>query len=764
VVLSHPRRDEDYAMPRFFKAIVLGGLIGALGLGLGLAPLGHDLEESVGLELLFKLRGARQAPADVVIVSLDDVSATALGLPNDPAKWPRSHHAHLTEILAQAGAAVIAFDIIFGEARVAEHDQLFADAIQRARNVILFEYLTRETQALTDKSGSPVGHFYLERRVPPIPALAQAAAALAPFPLPKVPVRVNRYWTFKTAAADMPTLPVVALQLFGIETYDEFLRLLGQVNPSQAAMFPPHRDASVITNIERVVRRIRNILHNEPLTAQRMLSALQRDGVSSSDAKNRRLLTSLVRMYRSPESHYLNFYGPPGTITTVPYYQALQLRDGSLPASHRIDVDGKAIFVGLSERLRPEQKDGFYTVFSQPSGFDLSGVEIAATAFANLLEDMPIRPLQFHSYLTMIFLWGVLLGIIGHLLPTTIAIPSAMAMGVVYLTIACHQFSSIGSWYPLIIPLLLQMPCACFGTVLWKYFNTNKERQNIRKLFGYYIPNRVIDQLLRENLDFKAGNQLVYGVCLYTDAAQSASLAEKMDPQELNSFMNRYYEVVFMPIQERGGIVSDVIGDAILAIWATTQSDPSLRRQTCLAALEIASAVQQFNRASGTRRLPTRIGLHCGHMLLGSVGAVAHYEYRAVGDIVITATRIEGLNKHLGTQILVSEEGLSHVEGFLTRELGEFLLVGKSKPLVVYELLCRLEEANGQQRGLCAEFAEALDAFRKRRWEEAIEKFEKCIAHFGGDGPSLFYKKLCEQYRTNPLGEAWDGIVRLTQK
>jgi adenylate cyclase len=237
-----------------------------------------------------------------------------------------------------------------------------------------------------------------------------------------------------------------------------------------------------------------------------------------------------------------------------------------------------------------------------------------------------------------------------------------------------------------------------------------------------------------------------------------------MDPRELGSFMNRYYEVVFTPIQERGGIVSDVIGDAVLAIWATTYSDPSLRRQTCLAALEIARAVQQFNGAPGMMRLPTRIGLHCGHMLLGSVGAVAHYEYRAVGDIVITATRIEGLNKYLGTQILVSEEGLREVEGFLTRELGEFLLLGKSKPLVVYELLCRFEEANGQQRALCADFAEALATFRKRRWEEASEQFEKCIVHYGGDGPSLFYKRLCEQYRENPPGEAWQGVVQLTQK
>jgi CHASE2 domain-containing sensor protein len=595
-------------MIRLFKATILGLLTGALGLALGLVPLGHDLEENVGLEVLFKLRGTRQAPADVVIVSIDNASATALSLPSDPAKWPRSHHARLTDILAQAGAEVIAFDIMFGESRATEHDQLFADAIHRARNVLLFEYLTRQTQPLTDGSGSPIGHLYLERRVPPIPLLAQAAVALAPFPLPKVPVRVSRYWTFKTAAADMPTLPVVALQLFATGIYDDFLRLLEQISPSRAAMLPPHRDALMTTGVEGLVRRLRDILNSEPWTGQRMLGTLQNAGVSSVDAKKRRLLTSLIHMYQSPQSHYLNFYGPPGTITTIPYHQVLQRWEESRNGRHHVDFNGKAVFVGLSERLRPEQKDGFYTVFSQPNGIDLSGVEIAATAFANLLEDMPIRPLHFHSHLVIIFIWGILLGIVCRLLPTTIAIFSAIVMSVIYLSITYHQFTTVASWYPLIIPLLLQMPFACFIAVLWKYFDVNSDHQTIRKLFGYYIPHKAIDQLLREKLDFKAGNQLVYGVCLYTDAAQSSSLAEKMDPRELSNFMNRYYEVVFTPIQERGGIVSDVIGDAVLAIWATTHSDPSLRRQTCLAALDIASAVQPRFRADAASD-PYRLAL-----------------------------------------------------------------------------------------------------------------------------------------------------------
>jgi adenylate cyclase len=764
VVLSHARSYADYAMRHYRKAMILGLLAGALGMALGLIPFGHELEENVGLGLLFTLRGTRRPPTDVVIVSLDDISAGALGLPNDPAKWPRSYHARLTESLVRAGATVIVFDMIFGEARATEHDQLFADAVYRARNVILFEYLTRETQPLADQSGSSIGHLYLERRVPPIPPLARAAAALAPFPLPKVPVRVNRYWTFKTAAADTPTLPVVALQFFTIELYDELRQLLKQIRPAQAETLPLYRNTATTINIEAIVRKLRELLNNDPLTAQRLLRALQSARVSSSDVRTRRLLTSLIRMYQSPESQYLNFYGPPRTIPTVPYYQVLQLQEGLLTASHGFDFNGKAVFVGLSERLRPEQKDGFYTVFSQPSGFDLSGVEIAATAFANLLEDMPVRPLQWHSHLVVIFAWGALLGIVCLLLPTTIAILSAMLMSVVYVGIAYYQFTTMGTWYPLIMPLLFQMPFACFVAVLWKYYETRKERQDIRKLFGYYIPGKVVDQLIENDVALKSGGQLVYGVCLYTDGAQSTSLAEQMDPRELSSFMNRYYEVVFAPIQEHGGIISDVLGDAVLAIWATTDSDPNLRRQTCLAALEIASAVQRFNDASGTLQLPTRIGLHCGHMLLGSVGAGAHYEYRAVGDIVISTTRIEGLNKVLGTRILVSEEGLSQVEGFLTRELGEFLLVGKSNPLVVHELLGRLGEVNGQQQGLCADFAEALAAFRAWRWVEAIEQFEKCIAHYGGDGPSSFYIKLCEQFRGNPPGDAWDGIVRVTQK
>ena len=752
-------------MSRLSKAITVGLVTGIVGLVASLVPVGLRLEEDIGLDLLFKLRGAREVPSDVIIVTMDKVSADNLNLPTEPEKWPRSLHARLTENLAKGGAAVTAFDIIFDEARSTEHDNLFAEAISNARNVVLGECLKKETVPLTDDEGAPTGDLNIERLVLPIPSLARSAIALAPFPLPKVPVKVSQYWTFKTGAGDTPTLPVVVLQIFALEVYDEFIRLLEKVSPSQTEKLPQDKD-TIIRNkgVEKLILHLRDIFKKEPLIAEKMLVELQNSGTVSLDVKKNQTLKSLIRMYQSPNSHYLNFYGPPGTITTVPYYQILQSQEKSAFNQNQVDLNGKAVIVGLSERLRPEQKDGFYTTFSQSSGLDISGVEIAATAFANLLEDMPARPLGLGAHFATILIWGAVLGIFCRLFPIVIAAVGVMGMSALFLIAALYQFKSTGSWYPLVIPLFFQAPLAFFGTVLWKYFDTHKERQSVRKAFGYFLPDKVVDELAKNMADIKTSSQTVYGACLCTDAEQYTTLSETMHPEELSRFMNKYYEAVFEPVRQRGGIVSDVKGDSMLAIWATANPDAALMNQACFAALDIASAVHRFNRSSDTLQLPTRIGLHSGHMMLSTIGAINHYEYRPVGDIVNTATRIEGLNKYLGTRILVSEEVLYQLDGFLTREFGKFLLAGKVKPTVVCELICHIEESSEQQRNLCAMFAEALSAYRRQSWEEAIEIFYESLEVCKEDGPSIFYLKLCKGYRENPPREMWDGLVCLNKK
>ena len=747
-------------MSRLHKAVVVGFFTGILGLVTSLAPFGLDLEEALGLDLLFKLRGQREVPAEIMIVTMDKVSSDNLNLPAEPRKWPRSLHARLIENLINKGVSLIAFDIIFDEPHSPDDDSIFARAIDNAANVVLGEYIERDfVQLDPETSGADAS---IETLVPPFAPLARAAVAVAPFPLPKVPVKVSQYWTFKTSAGDTPTLPVVAFQVFAAHVYDDFLRLLKKSSTSAITDLPKDKETLIAgKNVDAVVRNLRDIFQQNPLLSDKMLKEL---AASSIDENSKSVVTSLIKMYQSPRSHYLNFYGPPGIIRTIPYFELVQTREPAGGGEMDLDFKGKAIFVGLSERLRPEQKDGFYTTFSQPSGVDISGVEIAATAFANLLEDMPVRPLYLVAHAVIIFLWGMLLGSVCLVFSTIYSALAVIALSALYFMLATYQFNQAAIWYPLASPLFIQAPVAFLAAILWKYFETHKERQNIKKAFGYYLPEKVVDQLAKDVAHIQSGAKIVYGACLCTDAEQYTTLSEAMDPEELRAFLNKYYEAVFEPVRTHGGVVSDVIGDSMMALWTTTHPDAKLRNQACLAALEISRAVDQFNQTSHAFQLPTRIGLHSGHLALGSVGAINHFEYRAVGDIVNTVSRIESLNKQLGTSILVSADVLHQVDDFLTRELGEFLLSGKSKPVVLHELLCPKDESSEKHRNLCNFFAEALSACRGQSWEKAIDKLKGSLQVSEQDGPSLFYLRLCEKYRENPPGERWDGLVRFPKK
>jgi adenylate cyclase len=167
---------------------------------------------------------------------------------------------------------------------------------------------------------------------------------------------------------------------------------------------------------------------------------------------------------------------------------------------------------------------------------------------------------------------------------------------------------------------------------------------------------------------------------------------------------------------------------------------------------------------SDPHRLNTRIGLHYGDIFLGNIGGGDRYQHSVMGDIVNTASRIEGLNKHLGTRVLVSSEVVDQLGGLLTRELGSFRLKGKTQPIGIHELICRLDEADGKQREACGFFAEGLGAFRKKSWEEAMEKFRRSLFILKEDEPSRYYIDLCESYQQNPPEEPWAGVVLMDKK
>jgi adenylate cyclase len=379
------------------------------------------------------------------------------------------------------------------------------------------------------------------------------------------------------------------------------------------------------------------------------------------------------------------------------------------------------------------------------------------------LEDNAIRQLRYPVNLALLLVWGMVIGTLCRLLVTDKAFVGSAGTAFLYGGIVYYLFARQNIWYPVIIPILFQVPVAGFTALAWSYIESNRERQHIKKAFTYYLPNEVVEQLSNDASDIKADSKLVYGTCLCTDAKEYTTISEIMEPEELSSFMNRYYEILFEPIRNHGGVVSNVVGDSMLALWVTMNAEQASYGEAASAALDIVSAVNRFKPPANIK-LWTRIGVHTGHIVLGNIGAIDHYEYRPVGDIVNTASRIEGLNKYLGTRILLSEEMHAQLDGFLTRRIGKFLLVGKSKPIVVYELMGRLSDSDQRQESRCMHFSEAYSAFRNQSWGEAIQGFNELIATFGEDGPSLFYTKLCKQYKTKHFGDVWDGMISMANK
>ncbi len=726
-------------MRRHVHTVGLGLLIGALGVLTHALPVGSAWEEDSGLSVLFALRGAKPVPETVVVIAIGDDTGPALGFEPAVQSWPRSAHARLIERLTSAGAEVIVFDIDFKKAQSPDQDRRLASAMQKAGNVIVFGYLERERVRMTGSTPFPEssGAIEIERLRPPMALIANSVVTVAPFVLPKIPVKVSQVWTFQ-GANQFATLPAAALELYALDAFADLLRL--------ASTLPPHPGVPGVEELVKLgsnaqMMAMRTLLRNDRHLTAELLEALRVTQTTEISADNRRRLEALLAMYLSPSYPYLNFYGPPRSIATLSYEDVLSGNTELL-----VNFKNKVVFVGYAEEYQPKQKDGFYTVFSQASGLDLSGVEIGATVFANLLEQELLRPVPPLGRLAILLIYGMLIMFVFRSTPGYWNIGLGLLVSFLYFLVVYQLFAHSSIWLPWTIPLFVQTPVAVFAVLTQQFREARLSRQRLRAAFGYYLPDKVIDRLSHDTEHALAHGEHAFGVCLATDAEQYTRLAEGMSPGELQEFMKRYYELLFAPVRARGGMISDVVGDAMLAIWSTPAAESELRSNACAAALEIQHALDKSEQPA---MLPTRIGLHAGELVLSHVGAIDHYEYRAVGDIVNTASRIENLNKQLGTSILASQETVEGLDGFITRELGSFRLKGKQKAVTIHEIVCKAEALTEELKALNLAFAIALDAYRHQSWEDALLLFEGILRTHPEDGPSRFYVDLNRDRRSS---------------
>ena len=299
-------------------------------------------------------------------------------------------------------------------------------------------------------------------------------------------------------------------------------------------------------------------------------------------------------------------------------------------------------------------------------------------------------------------------------------------------------------------------------------------KAQIQETFGKYVDPRIVAGLIdRPELTDVKGSRREMTIS-FCDMKGFTSFSEGMTPAGLVNVLNRYMTLMSEPIRHNNGIIDKYIGDGIMAYWGPPfTSAEEQGRLACLAGLDQLAALTAFRaelpELTGIKRglpeIDIRVGIATGDVVVGSIGSEQTRNYTVIGDAVNLASRLEGANKTYGTRALISEatDRLA-TDAVETRELDWVLVVGKTEPQRIFELLGRKGEVARERLELRDAFAEALAAYRRGAWEEARAGFENCLAIAPCDAPSKVFLNRLARFQTAEPSSDWTGVWPLTEK
>lgn len=539
----------------------------------------------------------------------------------------------------------------------------------------------------------------------------------------------------------------------------------GQVEPAADLPFDALRDAiderwglvEMVPDSDQVVRRMPPsyppFKHSLPwITAQFL-------GAPVTQATNEALAELSERSER-----WLNYYGPGNWLPSASFADALDPQ--RMPDTVFRD---RIVFVGSSTltKFSAERKDSYRTPFSdftlRSAEQFIAGVEIQATATLNLLRGDWLKriPETWELFITVALGAAVGVGFVAFKpLTATVAFLALEATLVGTVIVVFRDALVWSSW----LVWGIQIGAAYFYSITANSLRLYVQNQLLEQTVASYVGRKLAKKYVREqNLDFlRPGARKQELTIFFSDIAGFTSISEGMDSSALAMHMNQYFEgAVGKCIQATDGTVVKYIGDAIFAFWNAPDPQSDHAERACEAALKFR---EQPHREMNGQPLITRIGLHSGVADVGNFGSSERVDYTALGENINLASRMEGLNKHLGTQVLITGETQRLIgDKYSVRPLGKFVLKGFERLVDVFELSGRRDQAE-----LFAKrdqpFGRALEQFQKGEFQKARQAFQAILAANPDDGPSLFFLRKCDEYLEKSPGVFWQGEVELLEK
>jgi adenylate cyclase len=605
------------------------------------------------------------AEAPVRIVDIDDESLARLG----QWPWPRTRLAELVDQLGAAGAAAVGFDVIFAEpdrtspraaadlwqlkgglreALVAlpDHDRVFADSVARGDVVVGF-------------------------------AVDRSKVAKSAENAPELPAKMARF-----IVSGEP--PGRWLHSFN-DIIGSLPELADAAKGNGALTFVPDGDG--------VVRRVPLVLQvaGQPVATLAGETLRVGQGVPNVILKSAGEGVGLAEMRigdvtipTTPSGEVWVHYSQavPGR-----YLPAWQVMAGKVPQEL---LEGHLVLIGSSAQ-------GLMDLRFNTLGRVMPGVEAHAQALEQILTGYYLqRPGWARALEALLIVVGGLA--MGFLTLKAGALAGAAAGAVI------NAATLGGGWYafvqegllidtatPAIVFTLTFILCSVF-----RHFASEREQRWIKEAFARYVsPNRV-SYLVDHPDAMELGGQRQDCSFIFTDLAGFTSLMEKIDPGEAVALLNAYLDEMIAIAFRHDGTLDRIVGDAVAIMFSAPVPQADHRKRALACALEMDVFASRYSKEQLDKGIgfgKTRIGVHGGEVIVGNFGGSNIFDYRALGDPVNTAARLESVNKHLGTRICVSEEILRDCPDAAVRPVGRLVLKGKSRALGVFEPLTADQQA-----------------------------------------------------------------------
>jgi adenylate cyclase len=328
----------------------------------------------------------------------------------------------------------------------------------------------------------------------------------------------------------------------------------------------------------------------------------------------------------------------------------------------------------------------FSRLAEQDSSRRLPGVLIHAYTITTLLDEKFIQGLTEENQFLLVILTSILVTGIAFRFPPLTSTVITVGGLVALTTLAIGPIFRMGLWVLLVSPILAAS-LAFVSSQTLNFLLEGREKRTLKRVFQRYVSGAVIEKVLQAPEESALEGERRRVAILFSDIRGFTSRSEGIPAEELVQFLNRYLTRMVATIQRNDGMVDKFMGDGIMAVFGAPIKDDQCAVKATQAASEMLEEVRKLNESLGQHPIRIGIGIHIGEAIVGNIGSPQRMEYTAIGDVVNTASRIESLNKELGTEVLMSEQVAQDISGsFRTRKVAEKTVKGKTHPLQVFTL------------------------------------------------------------------------------